>query len=53
MTFDEWYLKNCFRFEEEIYKVDQYDSWFSLSGMERVLKEAWEASRQNMTYKDI
>lgn len=56
-TFDEWYDS----VEKEVYinlhSTTQVDIYFDIEldryEIRRQLESAWEASRQNMTYKDI
>ena len=56
-TFEEWFeeVNGDGSLEDRVYCVSNYSSgdYFSCVGFEEVMKEAWEASRQNMTTKDI
>ena len=56
-TFEEWYaeVNKHEELEDKVYVVGMYhdDDYFSYSEFELALKAAWDASRQNMTYKDI
>ena len=54
-TFDEWFeeVNQHGALEDKVFKVGNFDCWFSYSGFEETLKEAWDASRQNMTARDI
>ena len=52
-TFEEWFEENDLKLEDKVYKVGEFDCWFSYSGFKETLKEAWEASRQHMTTRDI
>lgn len=56
-TFEEWFdeANSDGQLEGKAYHVGKYfnEDYFSYNGFEEVMKEAWEASRENMTYKDI
>ena len=56
-TFEEWFEEvNCNgQLEDRAYYPGKWSGgdYFSYSGFEEVMKEAWDASRQNMTTKDI
>ena len=49
MTFDEWYNENGWWIENNV--QDQTEGHWP--NLEKYLKLAWDASRQNMTTKDI
>ena len=56
-TFEEWFeeVNGDGSLEDRAYYAGKYPGgdYFSYSGFEEVMKEAWNASRQNMTTKDI
>lgn len=56
-TFEEWFgeVNRDGQLEDRVYYIGKYsdENYFSYGGFEEVMKEAWEASRQNMTIKDI
>ena len=56
-TFEEWFeeVNRNGRLEYKVYHVGRHlaADYFSHSGFEEVMKEAWEASRQHMTTRDI
>lgn len=56
-TFEEWFeeVNGDGPLEDRVYHVSNYSGgdYFSYVGFEEVMKEAWDASRQNMTARDI
>ena len=56
-TFEEWFeeVNGDGSLEDRAYYVGKCSGgdYFSYVGFEEVMKEAWDASRQNMTTKDI
>ena len=51
-TFEEWYKENEY-LDDLVYDPDYFDGVFSYAEFEKALKMAWDASRQNMTTRDI
>ena len=49
-TFDEWCKDNLFELSGKVYYNQNY---FSNMDFRQVLKKVWDASRQNMTTRDI
>ena len=56
-TFEEWFeeANKHGALEDRVYHIRNYSGgdYFSYIRFEEVMKEAWDASRQNMTTKDI
>ena len=56
-TFEEWFkeVNGDGSLEDRAYYTGDYpgEGYFSYCGFEEVMKEAWDASRQNMTARDI
>ena len=56
-TFEEWFeeVNGDGSLEDRVYYVSKYadGDYFSYNEFEEVMKEAWEASRQNMTTKEM
>lgn len=56
-TFEEWFkeVNNLGELEDRVYVIGNWsdEDYFSYSEFEEVLRETWEASRQNMATKDI
>lgn len=49
-TFEEWFNENGFSLSGDVYYDGDY---FSNLEFKKALNKAWDASRNNMTYKDI
>ena len=56
-TFEEWFeeVNGDGQLEDRTYYLGKWPDgdYFSYVGFEEVMKEAWEASRQHMTTRDI
>ena len=54
-TFDEWWEDNSFDLSDKVFyhQLTGGRAYFSNKHFKDVLKDTWDASRQNMTYKDI